>query len=175
MKPVHAWGPVRSALDRACRIGEALSIAMLMAATVLIMIQIVAREVFNVGIPWADELARYAGLGLIFLLVPLLLARNGHVRVDLFLNMLPRTPKRVIEIGNELLTLVFCTLFLVSGYLFMLRAGRFSTPALGMPNLLFYAPAILGMALTFLVAIDRLVLALAGKPAGAPPPEDRTA
>ncbi len=42
-----------------------------------------------------------------------------------------------------------------------------------MPNLLFYAPAILGMALTFLVAVDRLLLALAGKPAAAPPPEDR--
>ena len=173
MPSLPVWGPVRSALDRACRIGEALSIAMLMAVTALIMMQIVAREVFNVGIPWADELARYAGLGLIFLLVPLLLARNGHVRVDLFLNMLPRTPKRVVEIGNELLTLAFCVLFLVSGYLFMQRAGRFSTPALGMPNLLFYAPAILGMALTFLVAVDRLLLALAGRPVAAPPPEDR--
>ena len=173
MNPGHALGPVRTALDRACRVGEALSIAMLIAATALIMAQIVARELFNVGIPWADELARYAGLVLIFLLVPLLFARNGHVRVDLFLNMLPRTPKRIVEIGNELLTLAFCILFLVSGYLFMQRAGRFSTPALGMPNLLFYAPAIIGMALTFLVAVDRLLLAVSGKSAGAPPPEDR--
>jgi len=47
----------------------------------------------------------------------------------------------------------------------MHRAGRFSPPALGIPNLLYYLPAIAGMALTTLVAVDRLLGALLGRTA----------
>ena len=55
---------------------------------------------------------------------------------------------------------VFGAMFLVAGWQFMQRAARFSTPALGMPNLIFYLPAIVGMTLMLLVAIDRAVAAL---------------
>ena len=55
-------------------------------------------------------------------------------------------------------------MFLVAGWLFMQRAARFSTPALGMPNLFFYLPAIVGMTLMLLVAIDRAVAALDLRP-----------
>ena len=51
-------------------------------------------------------------------------------------------------------------MFLIAGWQFMQRAARFSTPALGMPNLIFYLPAIIGMSLMLLVAIDRAVAAL---------------
>ena len=60
-------------------------------------------------------------------------------------------------------------MFLIAGWQFMQRAARFSTPALGMPNLIFYMPAIIGMTLMLLVAIDRAVAALtAAKDEAAP-------
>ena len=46
---------------------------------------------------------------------------------------------------------------------FMQRAGRFSTPALNMPNLWYYMPAIAGMALTTLVALDRVIGIFTGR------------
>ena len=55
-------------------------------------------------------------------------------------------------------------MFLIAGWQFMQRAARFSTPALGMPNLIFYMPAIIGMLLLLLVAIDRAVAALTSAP-----------
>ena len=33
-------------------------------------------------------------------------------------------------------------MFLYAGWLFMQRAAQFSTPAIGMPNLVYYLPAI---------------------------------
>lgn len=147
-------------LDRLCRAGEAVAIASLLAATGLILVQIVGREFFNAGLPWADELARFAGLAMVFLVVPVLLQHGMHVRVDYFLGKLgPRAQKRV-ELANEIATLAFCVLFVWAAYWFMQRAGRFSTPAVGIPNLVYYLPAMLGMALTLLVAIRRVARAL---------------
>lgn len=144
-------------LGRLCRIGEAIAIAMLLAVTALILLQVVAREFMNLGLPWADELARYGGLGIIFLAIPMLLQRDYHVKVSFFLLLAPGDVQRWLHVINEVLTLAFCAMFLVAGYYFMQRAGRFSTPALSMPNLVFYLPAMLGIALMLLVAIDRVV------------------
>lgn len=138
---------------------EWVAIVALIAATGLIVTQIVAREIFVVGLSWADELARYAGLTVIFMAVPALLARNEHVKVDMFLNMMPARPRRFFNITNDVLMVVFAAMFLIAGWQFMQRAARFATPAIGMPNLVFYLPAAIGMALLLLVAIDRAVAA----------------
>ena len=163
MQPeITAAGPVRRALFALCRFAESVAVLMLLAVTTLVMIQVFARELFNDGAPWADELARFCGLGLIFLAVPLLLLKDGHVRVDMFINLLPRAPRRVADVVNESLILLFCVLYLASGWLFMQRAGKFASPALAIPNLVYYMPAAIGMALTLLAAIDRVLAALRG-------------
>lgn len=155
-------GPLRPLLVPLTQIAEWLAMIMLVGATGLIMTEIFGRGFFNVGLPWAGELARYCGLGIIFLTVPLLLARDAHVKVDLFLRWLPKRP---VAILSELLILTFCVLFLVSSYWFMQRASRFSTPALSIPNLIYYLPAMIGMALTTLVALDRVLGVLLGRSA----------
>jgi TRAP-type transport system small permease protein len=164
---------MRATIRWLCRMAESIAIIALIAATALIMTQIVAREIFVAGISWADELARYAGLTVIFMGVPALLARDEHVKVDMFLNMMPDRPRRFLSVMNDLLMVVFGAMFIYAGWLFLQRAARFSTPALGMPNLLFYMPAIVGMLLMLLVAVDRAVAALTG--AQPPGPKDGAA
>ena len=149
--------PVKRLLDAACRAGEAVAMAMLAVVTAMILLQVVGRELLNDGMPWADEVARLGGLGLIFLTAPLLLARDLHVNVDYFANLLPKPAQRGLRKLVDLLTVVFCALFLVAGWFFLQRAGRFSTPALSLPNLAFYTPAIVGVALLALVAVQRLL------------------
>ncbi len=162
--------PLRPILNRLAVLCEWLAMALLVAATSLIMLEVIARGLFNTGLPWADELARYSGLGVIFLTVPLLLARDAHVKVDMFFNFLRGAPRRVVGIVNELLILAFCVFFLISCYWFMQRAGRFSTPALSMPNLFYYLPAMAGMVLTTLIALDRVFAVIGGGRGGATMP-----
>ena len=50
-------------------------------------------------------------------------------------------------------------MFLSRRWLFLQRAAQFSTPALGIPNLLYYLPATDGMVLMTLVAIERAIAA----------------
>ncbi|MFM1987458.1 MAG: hypothetical protein RJA99_415 [Pseudomonadota bacterium] len=149
--------PVKRLLDAACRVGEAVAMAMLAVVTAMILLQVVGRELLASGMPWADEIARLGGLGLIFLTAPLLLARDLHVKVDYFANLLPASAQGGLRRLVDLLTVLFCGLFLVAGWFFLQRAGRFSTPALSLPNLAFYTPAIVGVALLALVAVHRLL------------------
>ena len=140
-----------------CLFFEGLAMLMLLVATGAIMVEVVARGVFQLGLPAIGEVARYAGLAVIFLGVPLLLANDSHVKVDMFQRMASGRPLKVLSLFNELATLAFCVFFLVSCWWFMQRAGRFSTPALNMPNSWYYMPAVAGMVLTTLVAFDRFI------------------
>lgn len=158
-------GPLRALLVPLCRWFEWVAMAMLVGCTAAIMLEVFARGLFNLGLPSVGELARYAGLALIFLTVPLLLAQDAHVKVDMFFQLAKGRPRRVLAVFNELVTLAFCVLFLVSCWWFMQRAARFSTPALEMPNLWYYMPAIAGMALTTLVALDRVIGIFTGRQA----------
>jgi TRAP-type C4-dicarboxylate transport system permease small subunit len=162
-------GPLRPLLVPLCRAFEWVAMALLVACTTAIMVEVFARGLFNLGLPGAGELAKYAGLGLIFLTVPLLLAQDAHVKVDMFFKLAKGRPRRVLAVFNELMTLAFCVMFLVSCWWFMQRAARFSTPALSIPNLWYYMPAIAGMALTTLVALDRVIGIVRGREAK---PED---
>lgn len=162
-------GPLRALLLPVCRAFEGLAMLMLVVATAAILVEVLARGLFNLGLPAVGELARYAGLGLIFLTVPLLLARGEHVRVDMLLQLSRGRLRQALDLLNDLATLAFCVLFLVSCWWFMQRAGRFATPALGLPNLVYYAPAIAGMVLTTLVALDRVLGLLAGRSAPVDP------
>jgi TRAP-type transport system small permease protein len=157
-------GLLDAALVKLCRLGERVAMVLVALVTALVVLQVVAREIFVAGLSWADEASRWAGLGVIFLVVPLIALHGGHVRVDLFLNLLPKRARRVVQGLNEWLGVLFCALFLVAGWYFLQRAGRFTQPAMGLPNLWFYMPAAVGMVLLFVVMLRRAVAALLGKP-----------
>jgi TRAP-type C4-dicarboxylate transport system permease small subunit len=157
------------ALAALCRYAEIVAMWALVGITALILVQVVAREAFAAGLPWADELARYLGFCVIFLVIPILLANDEHVKVDLFLNMMPPRVRRLVAASNEALTVVFCALFLYAGWLFMQRAWKFASPAIGIPNLVWYLPAMIGMTLLLAVAIRRTISAFGhGDGSGAP-------
>ena len=151
-------------LARLCLWFERAAMLLLAVMTAFILVQVTARNVFALGLPWAEELARYAGLGVVYLVVPLLLLQDKHIKVDLLLNRLKGRSARALNVVNELIVLAFALVFLWGGWLFLKRASQFSTAALGMPNWLYYLPAAMGMLLFALVAMLRLSRALRGQP-----------
>jgi TRAP-type C4-dicarboxylate transport system permease small subunit len=152
-------------LARACRAFERLAMVLLAVMTTFIVIQVLGRNVLNVGLPWAEELARYAGLGVVYLTVPFLLLHDKHIKVELVQSRLAGLSARVLGVIDECLTLVFCALFLWGGWLFLKRAAQFSTAALGIPNWLYYLPAAVGMVLLTLVAATRVLRLVQGRAA----------
>lgn len=147
----------RSALALCSRAMLYMALFMLVLLTALVLAQIICRNVFDLGLPWADELARFCGVALVFLAIPYLLIEDKHIAMDLVPNMLPRTGKMLCESASRVLMIGFCAIVLWALYKFLLRAAKFSTPALGIPNLVFYMPAILGFAFFALIALYKLL------------------
>ncbi len=152
-------GTDRDILTRLCAGFEWIAVRLLILMTVLLIVQVGARNLLSVGLAWADELARYCGLGIVFLAAPMLLKLGSHVRVTMFVDFLPARYKAITEVFGHAMTTLFCIAFLTSAYLFMVRAWRFETPAIGMPNLVFYLPALIGMAFFLLAALQQLAKA----------------
>lgn len=170
-----------SFLDRCDRVstvvgGLLTNIAMLMLGvmTIFIVIQVASRNFLNVGLPWADELARFTGLALVFFTIPLLQCRGRHISVDLFTGRFTGSIKTALECLNEILVCSFCVFLLYSFYAFLKRAAFFSTPATGMPNWMFYSPALVGVVVCMFITALRLIRICSGKEAHVEPKIERT-
>lgn len=144
-------------LTRVCATMFSAAVLMLALLTGLVLMQVICRNYFDLGLPWADELARFSGIALVFFAIPKLLMENKHIRMDIFLNSLPPQAKGIAERLSHLLILVYCAASLFGFYKYLWRAAKFSTPALGMPNLIFYLPALLGMLALAAVAFYRII------------------
>jgi TRAP-type C4-dicarboxylate transport system permease small subunit len=153
------------ALATGCRV---LAMLLLAALCMLVVGQVVGRNLFDAGLPWADELARFCGVAIVFLGIPLLALRGQHVAVDMVPMMLPERARRWASVFSELLVLAFAALTLWGLYAFLARAGKFATPTLGISNWVFYAPAVIGFALLAIITIDRLAALLSGRISASP-------
>ena len=143
-------------LSRICEACMALAIGLLAMVAILVIVQVVARNGFDLGLPWADELARFGGLALVFLSIPLLALRGLHVAVDLVPQLIGGRMQVAMGIATEVGILLFCVISLYGMHSYLSRAGKFATPAMGMSNWLFYAPATIGLILFACVAVLRL-------------------
>lgn len=158
-----AWstgGRILEAAAVGCRILATLLLALLCA---LVVGQVVGRNLFNTGMPWADELARFCGVAIVFLCVPLLALRGQHVAVDLVPLALPGSWRRPVLLAAELMVLAFAGIGLWALHAFLGRAWKFATPTLGIPNWLFYSPAIICFSLLTLVTLAKVWMIASGR------------
>ncbi len=156
-------GSARTALSGVARAGLWISVGLLVLLAALIAGQVLARDLFSLGLPWADELARWSGLSLVYLTIPHLLDRGSHIAVEILPKRLTGRAKSLVVALSELSVAGFAGISLYAFAGFLEGAARFKTPAMGIPNLVFYMPAVVGIALLGLVALLRLARLVAGE------------
>ena len=159
---------LRAALGRAAGFGVGLGLTLLALMASLVVLQVAARNFFDMGLPWADELARFSCIGLVFLSVPALAGRQALVSVSLLPDLLGERPARWLALLADIATLAFGVLLLWSFAEFLPRAGKFLTPAMRVPNWFYYALALTGSLFLTLVAAERIIATLRGQSATAP-------
>lgn len=159
---------LRIALGRAAAVGVGLGLTLLALMASLVVLQVAARNFFDLGLPWADELARFCGIGLVFLSVPALAGRQALVSVTLLPDLLSKRPARWLALLSDIATLAFGVLLLWSFAEFLPRAGKFLTPAMRVPNWFYYSLALTGSLFMTLVALERTVATLRGLRPSAP-------
>lgn len=110
-----------------------------------VFIQIIMRNIFHAGSIQLEELARISLVSLVFLMIPVLSAEHKHIIVDIVLIYLPERIKRWFLIFSDLLMGLFGIYVLWAISTIMQRNWNVRTPALGLPNAVFYLPVTLGI------------------------------
>ena len=137
--------------------------ALILAAAVLIGIDVTLRKVFNASIGGADELAGYAlALGTAWSLGAALLDR-AHIRIDSVYVFLPRPLRLALDFAGLALFIAFFGLIARHGWNVAEQSwvsGSRSQSALQTPTVLPQAIWLVGLALFFLAGV--VLLAYAG-------------
>jgi TRAP-type C4-dicarboxylate transport system permease small subunit len=154
-------------LEAACLACRFLAILLLGLMSILVVAQVIGRNFFDVGMPWADELSRFCGVALVFLGAPMLALRGQQVAVDMVPTLLPAAGRRLFIIVAEVMVLLFSAVIIWSLYAFLSRAWKFATPTLGIPNWIYYTPAAICFVLLAMIAVAKLVALLRGNDNGA--------
>lgn len=148
--------PAPGVLELLSRALLAIATWLMLAIVALIVAQIAARNIWNIGLPRGDEMTRLAGVLCVYLTAPVLALKGQHVAVDVFTGMLPRLPRQLCAILAELSVIAFAGLSLWGGWLYLARAARFRTPALGLQNIWFYSPIMICLALLVVVSLWKI-------------------
>lgn len=122
----------------------------LVAMLLIISLGVLGRYAFNSPIPWADQVATYGLVYVTFIGAPRVLARRGHVAVDILetsLNPLRQKMLRVlVDAVGALYCLAFCLLASRELGRLISRGSEFSD-AFTLPQWVVYAVIPLGAAL----------------------------
>jgi len=155
-----------SLIGRVAQAFEYVSLCCLAVVATLIFVQILLRNFVSLAYAGIEEVARLAHINLVFLLVPLLFREGLHININLLTQYAGPKLKRILDAFAALLTAVYGLFFLVSEYQFMAKNGSVPSPGLGIPNIIFFAGAYLGMALLMLIAAEKLVQTIKGQSEG---------
>ncbi|UOR11363.1 TRAP transporter small permease [Halobacillus amylolyticus] len=124
---------MRRLLDWSEKSVSFLTIILFIAMTIMVFTQVVLRFVFDSSIIWAEEFSRYAMVWLAFLGATIGIRHEEHTRIDFFLKLLPKKLKKLMEIVNKILCVIF--LGVITYYSIIMFESTFSllTPAMKIP------------------------------------------
>lgn len=145
----------------------AIAMAALAAMAVLTVIDIALRYALSRPIPGGYELVGFLAAGGLGFALPHLQATNGHVMVDLLVQLASPPVKWALKFIALVLTLIF--FFLLTWRLIVntqtIFASRQVSDVIGIPIWLIYIVVTVGPAVTTLVCADQLLQLLRGAPA----------
>ena len=145
-----------------------LMVLCILTMTVLVFTNVVLRYGFNTSVIMTEEIARYAFVWMTFLGGILAFARNRHVRMDLFVNMLPKRPRTVVLLLGDVVILVCCYLIVRGCYELATLNMVNRLPVTGLSVAWLYAAGIpFGTAVAGLV-LRKMVRRLTGRDEGLP-------
>ncbi|MEL7127552.1 MAG: TRAP transporter small permease subunit [Pseudomonadota bacterium] len=117
------------------KIGRGIGIVAIAAMVVAILIQVVARYVFNNALPWPDEAARFCMLWMTGLMAPTAFRRGGFVALDMVSGFLPKAAAALLSLFLLLISIGILIVALPIGWSEVTGfGGRFATASLYLPT-----------------------------------------
>jgi TRAP-type C4-dicarboxylate transport system permease small subunit len=132
---------------------------LLFMQVVVILGQVLLRNVLGLPLVWSEELARYLTIFLTFLGGAIATANDEHVVVDVIVNLLPRRLQILVGVFADLAVAAFLILLIkLSIDMFRLPTLWFQySPALRFPLVYLYLSLPIGCTLMLLFLIVRMI------------------
>lgn len=141
-------------LDRAIQyLNGAAVAASLFGMFAVVSTVVIARYMFNVGIFWGEELARYLMIYMALLGAAVALRTDQHPRLTIVLLMLPPRWQRIVAMLTKLLLLVAILVLFWQGLDIALEEGVMRTPSLRITYFWVFLALPLGAAAMFIQLI----------------------
>ena len=140
-------------MQKLSKVLQSSAIVFLIVLIFSIVIQIIMRNVFNAGSVVLEELARFSLVSLVFLMIPALTIERKQIVVDIILMRLPRGVRSVFDIVIHLFSCGFSVFILIAIALIMEKNWNVRTPAMRLPNAIFYLPVALGILFNLIASL----------------------
>ena len=84
--------------------------------SLVVIVQVFSRYIFNFSFVWAEELVRYLMIWMVMLGSALVQSKNEHIRIDFFPMLAGTRGRRVMETFFRLATLIFLVIITYKGF-----------------------------------------------------------
>ena len=153
---------MRNKLAKAVVYVNILGMISCLVTVLVVTLDVIVRKVSggSLAIPGSSELSAYLLVVICMLAIPVLQVRNGHIRVEMLLNRLPRRQRQIWLSAVYVLEFLVCLLFVAGGVsklkLFLETGTR--TDVLNVPKWPFALVCLLGFAeLSALTGLDAIL------------------
>jgi tripartite ATP-independent transporter DctM subunit len=119
----------------------------------VLLLGVISRYVFALPVVWIDEVASICFLWLAMLGSAIAIDRHEHLRLTLFLNMLPERARRFVDAFAPLVVAAFLIALIVPAYEYAADEWYITAPALGIPNTFRAAAIPFGMAAMLVIVL----------------------
>lgn len=117
------------------KIGRAIGIVAIALMVIAILVQVIARYVFNNALPWPDEAARFCMLWMTGLMAPTAFRRGGFVALDMISGFMSPRVAAVLSLVLLLISLLILSMAVQIGWSEVTGfGGRFATASLYLPT-----------------------------------------
>jgi TRAP-type C4-dicarboxylate transport system permease small subunit len=144
------------------QIAEAIAAGVFALLFLTFVVQVGMRFLFNRPLAWSDELIMILYILMVFWGAATLLKERDHVMLDLVYAALPPSGQRIFALVGAALMAALLLLLLPEAFDYVRFMNRESTPVLGVPFSVVFAPFVLFVVLVAWRYVVKLVRLLGG-------------
>lgn len=139
---------------------EVILVSLLVSMSSILMLQIVARYLFQSSFSWSEELVRYLFIWSTFIGIPYCIKEGSSLKILQFTDLLPQKIQSKLFFINKFILIIFFSILATFG--FIVTKGNYlsgqTSPALEIPMWIIYASVFVSSILSILRLIQKLYI-----------------
>lgn len=148
---------INKVIHLAIKISKAIMVSLMAVMVVSMFFQVVTRYAMGTGIPWTEELARFANVWLIFIGGSVLAFSNEHIKVTILDSILKEKKLSILQAIRNIIYLVYSIAIINVGINSLKIVSKQTSPNMLLPMNYIYVAIPIGAILTILYLLNNAV------------------